>query len=91
MPYVTQDIRKDLKDEIDDLLHKINNYPHEKRDGILNYTITTLLDKGIGTPKCYATYNKMVGVLECAKLELYRRKIGPYENEKIESNGDVYG
>ena len=32
----------------------------------------------------------MVGVLECAKLELYRRMAAPYEDEKIEDNGDVY-
>lgn len=38
----------------------------------------------------YQTYNDMLGALECAKLELYRRKISPYEDTKIELNGDVY-
>ena len=32
----------------------------------------------------------LVGVLECAKLELYRRLAAPYEDLKIEDNGDVY-
>ena len=32
-----------------------------------------------------------VGVLETAKLELYRRNIGPYEDAKRDANGDVYG
>jgi hypothetical protein len=32
----------------------------------------------------------MIGVLECAKLELYRRVAAPYEDAKCEDNGDVY-
>jgi len=31
-----------------------------------------------------------VGVLECAKMELYRRVAAPYEDKKKEENGDVY-
>lgn len=59
--------------------------------GELNYWITKLVvyyleQKG----ECYQTYNDIIGALECAKQELYRRKIIPYENEKIEENGDVY-
>jgi hypothetical protein len=38
----------------------------------------------------YALLNELIGVLECAKLELYRRVASPYEDEKIQSNGDVY-
>ncbi len=38
----------------------------------------------------YTTYNEVVGVLECVKQEIYRRVIGPYENEKKHANGDVF-
>jgi len=38
----------------------------------------------------YRNINELVGVFECAKLELYRRVASPYEDEKIQSNGDVY-
>ena len=38
----------------------------------------------------YTHVNEAVGVLECAKLELYRRVAAPYEDEKIAENGDVY-
>jgi len=31
-----------------------------------------------------------MGALEGAKLELYRRKVAIYEEEKIKENGDVY-
>jgi len=34
--------------------------------------------------------NAIIGALECAKLELYRRVAAPYEDDKIAENGDVY-
>jgi len=59
--------------------------------GELNYKLTKVCleyvkDKG----KCYATYNDIVGALECCKLEFYRRLASIYEDDKIEQNGDVY-
>ena len=58
--------------------------------GGLNYILTTtclyyLKTKG----ESYQTYNDIIGALECCKLELYRRKISPYEDIKIKENGDV--
>jgi len=38
----------------------------------------------------YQNINDLLGALEGAKLELYRRVAAPYEDEKVESNGDVY-
>jgi len=38
----------------------------------------------------YQTINDVVGALESAKLEFYRRLAVPYENSKITTNGDVY-
>ena len=62
-----------------------------QKPGELNYAITALVkdyldDKG----HSYTRYNEAIGVLECAKLELYRRLVSPYEDEKIKENGDVY-
>lgn len=59
--------------------------------GELNYAITQLLldyvkQQGIR----YEHINAAVGALECAKLEFYRRLAAPYEDVKIEENGDVY-
>ena len=34
--------------------------------------------------------NAAIGVLECAKLELYRRVVAMYEDGKIKENGDVF-
>ena len=38
----------------------------------------------------YQTCNDVMGALEGAKAEFYRRVVGPYEDQKIEENGDVY-
>lgn len=32
----------------------------------------------------------VLAALEAAKLEFYRRQVAPYEDKKIESNGDVF-
>lgn len=59
--------------------------------GELNYFISTLLNWYLNQKgKSYSTINEAIGVLECAKLELYRRVAVPYEDIKIEENGDVY-
>jgi hypothetical protein len=61
--------------------------------GDLNYLITRQVDaylarKGVS----YANLNEVIGVLECAKLELYRRIVASYEDRKIADpeNGEVY-
>lgn len=58
--------------------------------GHLNYKIHLLLEDYVrlkGTN--YQTYNDMIGALEAAKLELYRRAVSKYEDLKIEQNGDI--
>ena len=41
------------------------------------------------TFESFATYAEVLGCLEATKLELYRRHVAPYENIKLEENGDV--
>lgn len=60
--------------------------------GELNYAVTRLVDQYLverGGLR-YAHLNEVVGVLECAKLEVYRRLAAPYEDAKIRDSGDVY-
>jgi hypothetical protein len=38
----------------------------------------------------FKTYAEAISALECAKLELYRRQLAPYEDKKCAENGDVY-
>lgn len=59
--------------------------------GELNYMFTLLIISYLQmNGESYQTYNDIIGALEAAKLELYRRKIAPYEDKKIQENGDVY-
>jgi len=59
--------------------------------GELNYAITKLLLAYIDKRKLnYQTINDIVGALEGAKLEFYRRAAVPYEDLKIAENGDLY-
>ncbi len=86
MPYIDKN-KRDLV--VDHLLYALK---HEKdvgfKAGELNYCITTILN--LTNPKTYSDYNTLIGVLECVKMEFYRRAIVPYENKKIKENGDVY-
>jgi hypothetical protein len=77
MPYVKQEDR-------DDALIPL-------RPGELNYKISTILDGYIrDSGLSYTTLNEIIGVLECAKMELYRRVAVPYEDVKLWNNGEVY-
>lgn len=59
--------------------------------GELNYLVTELVNQYHAThQKNYQTMNDITGALEGAKLEYCRRVVAPYEDTKIEMNGDVY-
>jgi len=55
--------------------------------GELNYVLSKLLS--LLHPSCYSEINDMVGVLECCKLEFYRRVAAPYEDLAKKRNGDI--
>ena len=77
MPYIKPEDR-------DDLL--VPQTPGE-----LNWKITTLcLEYLDAKAQKYHDYNEIIGVLECVKLEFYRRAVASYEDRKIKENGDVY-
>lgn len=58
--------------------------------GELNFAITRLIQVYLGDGPNYQRYNDALGAIEGAKLELYARKVRPYEDSKIAENGDVY-
>lgn len=83
MPYIVSKDKPPIWTAAMALQSKTGNSP-----GNLNYAITNLL---LATqPKTYADFNALVGVLECVKLEFYRRAISVYEEKKKQENGDVY-
>ena len=89
MPYIKPSQRSEIDDLIAQLAAKIKEIaPSPNTDGVMNYTITTLVHK-VYNQTNYKTINNVVGMLECVKQEYYRRVAAPYEDEKIKENGDV--
>jgi len=86
MPYISKEKREALKSRLSIIA----------TPGELNYLITELLIKYMQTREArgfqrdYQTMNDILGALEGAKLEFYRRIVVKYEDEVKEKNGDVY-
>lgn len=76
MPYLRKDLRRE------------DNY---QSDGALNYQITQVCRRYLSeNGERYDIYEDIIGALECAKLEFYRRKVAKYENRAIVKNGDIF-
>ena len=59
--------------------------------GQVNFIISVLVNSlWQGTKANYAGLNELMGAIECAKLEIYRRLAGPYEEKAAKRNGDVF-
>jgi hypothetical protein len=81
MPYIRNKwYRWELEDK--------NSWP--KTPGELNFMITQIVSTYWGQEQDYRAINDVLGALEGAKLEFYRRVAVPYEDKKIVENGDVY-
>lgn len=88
MPYIPQNQRNIVEAILDD---KILDFVPQNA-GELNFIVSTFINNYIvANGLSYAIVNEMVGALECAKMELNRIVIGPYEDLKIRENGPVYG
>ena len=87
MPYIVQEDRPQYEEVLDQLITLLKSNPPEAIDGHLNYVVTRII-KGIYRLRYYHI-NKAIGVLECIKMEFYRRVAAPYEDTKIDQNGDV--
>lgn len=84
-PYIDRDSRADLEPHIRPLAEAIRH----QSVGVVNYTLTRLLHEWLGPAPSYATYNAAIGIVECAKLELYRKQAAPYEDLKLVANGPL--
>ena len=91
MPYIEQYLRDDVDPKLLPLLALKSPDP-----GVQNYIITRLLHtwnaSGHGDSRYFRYFNIVVvmGTLLCVALEFYRRVAAPYEDMKIQDNGDVY-
>lgn len=87
MPYIKSENRKKYEKVLRELVDIMKPLPLEEVDGELNYVVTKILKDVY--PLRYFHINKAVGVLECIKLEFYRRVAAPYEDLKMKESGDV--
>lgn len=85
MPYIEQDKRDEIRPGLVEATATIYT------PGELNFALSTLCHIYISRHGGlrYTTINEVIGVLECAKLELYRKLAGPYEDRKLNENGPV--
>lgn len=85
MPYITNSEKEKIDKGFVALhLSELNNA------GSLNYAIHQVIAQYISqNQESYQTYNDIVGALDCAKMELYRRLISEYEDKKMAQNKDV--
>ena len=94
MPYIDENSRTQVDQAINRLVDIIgeNRTPEELLAvaGVLNYTISRLITEVSGDIS-YGKCAILTGVLENVKQEYYRRAAAPYEDQKIEANGDIRG
>lgn len=88
MPYIKKEDRAFLEDIAKEAVNELKKLPNDELVGNLNYIISKICWELSDPPK-YAKFNAIIGALECAKLEMYRRMISPYEDKKILQNGDI--
>ena len=86
MPYVTPGERDALRP-----------VPWTRKPGQLAYVLTEACLRYLleveavdGRETSFADLAAVIGALEAAKLEFYRRMVAPHEDAACERNGDVY-
>jgi hypothetical protein len=92
MPYIAQEQRAAINEPPQELISQIRESLVDERDGILNYCISEMVCQSMCPPSGewrYRLLERCIGIVECCKLELYRRLVGPYEDKCIQKNGDI--
>ena len=86
MPYIKPEDRKVFQELLRNFKYLTTSDPGE-----LNYLLTKICLWYLDTHHySYKTMNEVVGALECAKQEFYRKVVVPHEEIQKEKNGDVY-
>lgn len=88
MPYIPRKDRQQYQAAISELAQLV---PQDRmsRPGHMNYIISLLINRVYGPELRYADHNEVVGVLTCVQQEFYRRFTSPYEDQKIDIEGDL--
>jgi hypothetical protein len=93
MPYIKQEDREIVDQILVPFLTSLTSHErfvNEVPVGWYNYIISRIVHQFLIVHGLkYDNINAMIGVLECAKLELYRIIASPYEDTKILENGYI--
>jgi len=85
MPYIDRKMRDRVR------VHVEYGLPEDATVGALTYVLTRVACDFIRRRgKSFQSLAEVVAALEQTKDEFQRRVIHPYEDEKMEANGDVY-
>ncbi|WP_425391772.1 DUF6899 family protein [Ekhidna sp.] len=82
MPYIKKEKRAKL-DAIVEQMHEANIMAN----GDLNYLLYAFCKRHVSPS--YNNYKNFIGELNQCATEIERRILAPYEDEKIQENGDV--
>jgi hypothetical protein len=84
MPYIPAARRPDFDALLEQLAAQVQT------EGELNYCIYKLATLHVGRiGESYANLARCGSAMEHAKLEWYRRRLAPYEDQKIAQHGDI--
>jgi len=83
MPYIEQSKRGLLEGIV-----KLMADRNVKADGDLNYVLFAYCKRFV--PRSYNNLKNFCGELRQCATEIERRILGPYEDEKIKENGDIF-
>lgn len=92
MPYLPPKFREELDQqcEIGQITRYFESLDDQNFLGALNYLVYTIVRHYLfKNGKRYSRLAGIVGTIHCCAAEIYRRIAAPYEDEKIEENGDV--
>jgi hypothetical protein len=94
MPYVKQEVRSKLDEEIEALatiLSRLSNDDPNSTAGVLNYTFTRLIMQVLENTGGirYHKIASITGMLKNVSDEFYRRVAAKYEDDQILMNGDI--
>jgi hypothetical protein len=91
MPYINKEYRKWYERELESIAKTLLDTEDKDVPGELNYVISSLIARLVKVREpSYHFYSMITGVLDDVKAEFNRRIKFPYENKKIEQNGDIY-
>ena len=87
MPYIQQDQRLCLDPGIENLTGALGTLGWPP--GAVNYVVTRIVLGWWSRNPKYETGNAILGVLAAVGAEFVRRRLAPYEDAKIDENGDI--